>query len=904
MPKIFISYRRADSRKDSGRIYDSLIRAFGKDNIFKDVDNIPLGKDFRGVLREAVANCDVLLVMIGKQWLNIKSDDGTRRLDNPNDFVRIEIESGLQRDNCLVIPVLVDNAPMPNPQDLPPSLRELAFKNATIVRDDPDFHKDVEKIVRSLQLEYQPAQEPRANKPAKLQSESNIPFAPIMIAVFVVMVIVAVVGLVLSSQSTDETTQTPTTQAVAQLETEPTNEPESTTESGLSEEDVRATGAAQAYETLTALAPTETPTITPTPTETPISASEIQKTAQAEIFATETSAVQTQAVFEQQTQNAVLTEQFIAGSTATFIAQLSLTPPATDTLEPTNTPAPPTSTNIITNTPPHTPEVMPTQPPIDEIAEQGVTSNQEWRDLVGIEGYSQTFSNGFVNTDMLLVPAGEFEMGSSLPDANSDETPHQQTIEAPFWIAKYEVTNAEFAIFLNNNPNGNTSSIGFKYLDAVDSDSRIRENNSQWTPNSGFENHPVVEVTWYGARDYCKWLGEADGFRLPTEKEWEYAASGPSNWEYPWGDDWNENYAIWDGNSDRQTVNIGSRPQDSVSWVGAYDFAGNVQEWVSSLYREYDYDSSHESNIYVPDNRVLRGGSWNISLPTGLRTSVRGNGGPNASSLSSGFRCARSINGIKNEPDHASCIATVNLDPGASLHLRAQPRADSLSMDLIPVNTILDILQEKDGWLQAEFEGTIGWFDSQYIDLECDETTISQEVETASTTTIFDNANCTAVVDLDPGANLQFREEPSTNGISLDLLPSGTELEILGENESGDWYLAEYEGQEGWLMSQYVNVNCNAVQETEVFEVITSTSSPCVATVVDLDPGVQLNLRQTPNSNSTVVARAEINTQIEIHGRSTDNKWVNGLLESQNIWLAINYVSLTCEINSLPVTGN
>jgi len=160
MPKIFISYRRADSRKDAGRIYDRLIQSFGKDNVFKDVDSIPLGKDFRGVLREAVAECDVLLAVLGKQWLTIKAEDGSRRLDNPNDFVRIEIESGLQRDKCLVIPVLVDHAPMPNADDLPLSLRELAFKNATIVRDDPDFHKDVNKIISALQEEYQVDLEP------------------------------------------------------------------------------------------------------------------------------------------------------------------------------------------------------------------------------------------------------------------------------------------------------------------------------------------------------------------------------------------------------------------------------------------------------------------------------------------------------------------------------------------------------------------------------------------------------------------------------------------------------------------------------------------------------------------------------------------------------------------------
>ena len=154
MPKIFISYRRADSRKDAGRLYDRLAQAFGHDNVFKDVDDIPFGSDFRGVIAEAVSGCDVLLALIGRQWVSVKNEDGQRRLDNSGDFVRIEIETGLQRDQCTVIPVLVDSAPMPGSSDLPDSLRELAYKNAIIVRDDPDFHRDVDRLISDLKRQF------------------------------------------------------------------------------------------------------------------------------------------------------------------------------------------------------------------------------------------------------------------------------------------------------------------------------------------------------------------------------------------------------------------------------------------------------------------------------------------------------------------------------------------------------------------------------------------------------------------------------------------------------------------------------------------------------------------------------------------------------------------------------
>ena len=173
MPKIFISYRRADSKAYAGRLHDRLVTAFGAENVFMDVnnDNIPLGRDFRGVLRESVAKCDVLLALIGKQWLTISDESGSRRLDNPNDFVRIEIESALQRTDCLVIPVAVDNASMPGAKDLPNTLSELAYKNAALVRDDPDFHPDMDKIIRAINAsDKNPVSSSRS---VKLQSKTH-----------------------------------------------------------------------------------------------------------------------------------------------------------------------------------------------------------------------------------------------------------------------------------------------------------------------------------------------------------------------------------------------------------------------------------------------------------------------------------------------------------------------------------------------------------------------------------------------------------------------------------------------------------------------------------------------------------------------------------------------------------
>jgi WD40 repeat protein len=149
MIKVFVSYRRDDSRHQAGRLYDHLVEQFGKGFVFKDVDSIPLGADFREILTERVAGCDVFLAVIGDGWLSAAGPDGTSRLTDPGDFVRIEIEAALGR-SIPVIPVLVGNSSVPKAEELPESLRRLAFRNASFVRPNPDFHHDVERLIHGI----------------------------------------------------------------------------------------------------------------------------------------------------------------------------------------------------------------------------------------------------------------------------------------------------------------------------------------------------------------------------------------------------------------------------------------------------------------------------------------------------------------------------------------------------------------------------------------------------------------------------------------------------------------------------------------------------------------------------------------------------------------------------------
>ncbi|MEO1069554.1 MAG: TIR domain-containing protein, partial [Cyanobacteria bacterium J06638_6] len=152
MPKIFISYRRSDSEDVAGRIYDRLVTHFGQDAIFFDVDAIPIGVDVRDYIKESLSQCSVVLAVIGNTWLTVTDSTGNRRLDNPADWVRLELEEALKRKGKVtIVPVLVRRAIMPAPSELPMTLVNLAYLNATQARPDPDFHSDVNRLIVQLE---------------------------------------------------------------------------------------------------------------------------------------------------------------------------------------------------------------------------------------------------------------------------------------------------------------------------------------------------------------------------------------------------------------------------------------------------------------------------------------------------------------------------------------------------------------------------------------------------------------------------------------------------------------------------------------------------------------------------------------------------------------------------------
>jgi formylglycine-generating enzyme required for sulfatase activity len=238
-------------------------------------------------------------------------------------------------------------------------------------------------------------------------------------------------------------------------------------------------------------------------------------------------------------------------------------------------------------------------------------------------------------TELVPIPAGPFTMGSdSGPD---DERPAHRVDAAAFSIDRTPVTNTQAAEFLN--AKGPTGPKGEDWFQWDDADARVRRKGERWVPDAGYENHPILEFSWFGASEYCAWVGK----RLPTEAEWEKAARGTDGRQFPWGnappDRKRAQYnAGWAGTAPVGQLSAGASP------YGVLDLSGNAWEWVSSLYRPYPYNAKDgREDPSSGEERVTRGGGQDSSASQ-LTTTYRGRGlsrGPRGGHHNIGFRCAR-----------------------------------------------------------------------------------------------------------------------------------------------------------------------------------------------------------------------------------------------------------------------
>lgn len=263
-----------------------------------------------------------------------------------------------------------------------------------------------------------------------------------------------------------------------------------------------------------------------------------------------------------------------------------------------------------------------------EYARAGVERNLYWTPVI----------QEFNGVEMVLVPVGCFTMGSTdevaeaiysicveesarrldtcsrtLFDRALDREQPAATIcfDEPFWVDRTEVTQAMYMECVTDD------GCGLSRLKRLPRDAR-----------------PVTHITWYQARYYCEWRGA----RLPSEAEWEYAARGPDGLIYPWGNEFIADNVVYRRSPTPGIAEVGSRPA-GVSWVGALDLAGNIEEWTNTISQDYPYNADDgREDEERGGERVMRGGSW-LSPASSVDTTSRYSRDPNSDG--DGFRCAR-----------------------------------------------------------------------------------------------------------------------------------------------------------------------------------------------------------------------------------------------------------------------
>ena len=292
--------------------------------------------------------------------------------------------------------------------------------------------------------------------------------------------------------------------------------------------------------------------------------------------------------------------------------ETSLPEPTQVQVLPTDTPLPPPPTL----TPLPTPTLQPTSTPAPTVAEEEtVEATEVPTPLPTVPALPPV-------TDIVIdIPAAPFIMGSDTGDPE-DAPAHEVDLSA-FEIDKFEVTNTDFATFVETTGYVTDAEKGGK--------KSWRDSYSE-----GKENHPVVRVTWNDAAAYCAWLGK----RLPTEAEWEKAARGPEGLRFPWGNEWDASKANVKATGLRGTAVVGSFGAGA-SPYGVEDMVGNVGEWTADWYRPYPGNTTGDA-YYGEKCRVTRGGGWFDNEPQAT-TFTRNCADPDKTAIDElGFRCARS----------------------------------------------------------------------------------------------------------------------------------------------------------------------------------------------------------------------------------------------------------------------
>ena len=270
-----------------------------------------------------------------------------------------------------------------------------------------------------------------------------------------------------------------------------------------------------------------------------------------------------------------------------------------------------------------------------------------------IDNRARTILNERDRTVLRLIPEGNFTMGSTQEqiekavqmDADGpqfalrNETPQFIVFVPSFYISLYAVTNEQFARFLSETrPSPGLMSQWIPWLDRIES---VKPGERRFRAQAGFERHPVVNVSWFGADSYCQWAK----LRLPTEIEWEKAARGIDGRIFPWGNTWNpENLCWWGSHGGGATTSPVDSFREGCSPYGLFSMSGNVEEWCADWYLPDVYRKYAEGDFEAPGHgrgRVIRGGNCLRRNKLEFRCARRrGTQSIFTNILLTGFRCA------------------------------------------------------------------------------------------------------------------------------------------------------------------------------------------------------------------------------------------------------------------------
>jgi len=624
MAKIFISYRREDSQYAVDRIYEALRRRLKKRDIFMDVDDIPKGVDFVEYLSAKVAQCETLVAVIGPQWLTVTDKDGSRRLNNPEDFVRIEIVAALKR-GIPVVPVLLDGTPMPTAAQLPQDMRGFERRNGAEVHRRT-LKSDIEALVRDL---------------GYAGGGAGAGLYPVLATLAVIGGggAAAYFGGMFSPSGPP-----PVVEQTAEVGRASARQPdlEAETDGGprpalLGDEtpDTTAADAAARSEAIGALqralsgiglytsgidgavGPGTRAAAARFASETNAPAMDLETATPADIAAL-TARVEAEAIRRAERESAAWSIAQRTDTIAAYRAYLADYPSGAN-VSAANSRIRALEREAAVQAPPANTDGGP-GPPLRP---------------------GDTFRDCDDCPEMVVLPAGSFVMGSPAGEEgrDSDEGPLRTVqIGYQFAVGKYEVTWAQWEACVADGGCDNAGPLG-------------AGGDNGW----GRGNRPVINVSWNDAEAYAQWLSRTTGerYRLLSEAEWEYAARGvttptAASTRFSWGDGdpvctrGARNGAVFRPCEGRGTEPVGFSAANA---FGLHDMHGNVWEWTQDCYVDSYSGAPTDGSARIVSEcsrRVLRGGSWN-GYPQNLRSADRNWLNPTYRVNYIGFRVARTL---------------------------------------------------------------------------------------------------------------------------------------------------------------------------------------------------------------------------------------------------------------------